>query len=251
MNNTPRPLYYLRVLLRADFVVLLKNTRAIIGGILPPLYILFITKSDKAQAKLGGSHFLVVLAITLGLLSLAFLGYSVNVARDRERGVFQRLRVTPAPAWTIMVSRLLVQVLVGEIIAVVVLIVGGRMNHITLSTGEYLSALLIALLESAMFLAIGQALVGLVKSATTVNALGSFLYAALLLTGLLGVSGALGGSFQTFAKWTPVGTIITVFQSVLHQIAWNGHTTLSLLACFGYIVVFGYAGVKWFKWDAQ
>jgi ABC-2 type transport system permease protein len=251
VNNTPKPLHYLRVLLQADFVVLLRSKRAIIVSILLPLYILFISKSSKAQSKLGGSHFLVILAITLGLLSLALMGYALNVARDRERGVFQRLRVTPVPTWVIMMSRLLVQVAIGEIITVAVLIVGSRMDHISLSVGEYLSTLLVTLLEAAVFLSVGQALVGLVKSAATVYAVGSLLYVVLFMSGFLGISGALGSTFQTFAYWTPVGTITAIFQSVLHQAAWNGHTTLSLLACFGYIAVCGFIGIKWFQWEAR
>ena len=99
-------------------------------------------------------------------------------------------------------------------------------------------------------LAIAQALVGLVKSATTVNALGSLLYVALLLSGLLGPSGVLGDTFKNISQWTPVGTIITVFQSALHQTAWDGHTWWSLLACFGYVVICSAAGIKWFQWDA-
>jgi ABC-2 type transport system permease protein len=251
VNKTPNPLYYVRVLLRTDFVVLLKTTRAILASVLAPVYILIIARSEKAQAKLGGSHFLVALALTMGLLSLALIAYTLNIARDRERGVFQRLRVTPAPTWTIMASRILMHVLVGEIIALAVLTISSRTNHITLSTGEYLSTLLVVLLEVAVFLSIGQALVGLVKSAATVTATGSLLYAAMLLTGLLGVSGILGSTFQTFSKWTPVGTIIGIFQAVLHQVAWNGHTTLCLLACFGYIVVFGFIGIRWFQWEAR
>lgn len=251
MNNTPKPLPYLRALLRADFTVLSRSIRAIVASILVPVYILFITKSEKSQGRLGGPHFLIVLAITIGLLSLSLMGYAVNVARDRERGVFQRLRVTPAPAWMIMASRLLVQIAVGEVIALVVLVLGSRFDHSTLSLGECLSTLLFAILESAMFLSLGQAVVGLIKSATTVNAVGSLLYVALLLSGLLGTSGVLGSSFETFAKWTPVGVAITVFQSVLHQVAWNGHTTLSLLACLGYIIVCSFIGIRWFQWEAR
>lgn len=251
MNNTANRLRYLRVLVQADFLVLLRSTRAMFASILAPVYILVISRSDKAQGRLGGSHFLVALAVTMGLLSLALVAYTLNIARDRERGVFQRLRVTPAPTWTIMASRILVQVIVGEVITLAVLIVSSRMNHIVLNPSEYIFTLLVALLEAAVFLSIGQALVGLVRSATTVAAAGSFLYAALLLTGLLGVSGVLGSTFQTFSKWTPVGTIMAVFQGALHQAPWDGHSWLSLLACFGYIVVFAGIGIKWFRWDAQ
>jgi ABC-2 type transport system permease protein len=90
-----------------------------------PFYIIFIT-SRNAKSTLGPPIFLVILAITIGLLSSSVLGYALTVARDRERGVFQRLRVTPAPTWVIMVSRLLVQVAANLVVTVVVLAVGKR-----------------------------------------------------------------------------------------------------------------------------
>ncbi len=258
MNNTPKPFKYLSPLLHADFLVLLKNKRALAISFVVPLYIIFITNissklkhGSAGQSKLGSAAFLVMLAITIGLISTSIMGYAVTMARDREKGVFQRLRVTPAPTWVIMVSRLLIQVLANLVITVVVLLVGSRVHHLSLSTSEYVWALLIATLGGAMFLAIGQALVGLVKSATTVNAIGTLLFAALLLSGLLGPSGILGSTFQNISKWTPVGTIISVFQSALHETAWNGHTSLSLLACFGYVIVFSAIGIIWFQWDTN
>jgi ABC-2 type transport system permease protein len=251
VNNTPQPFKYLSPLLHADFLVLLKNKRALYISLVVPLYIIFITNVKHAgQSKLGSDAFLVALAVTIGLMATSISGYALTVARDRERGVFQRLRVTPAPTWIIMLSRLLIQVLANLVITIVVLIVGSRVHHLTLGASEYVWALLVSILAGAMFLSIGQALVGLVKSATVVNAVGSLLYVALLLSGLLGPSGVLGSTFESISKWTPVGTIISVFQSALHQTAWNGHTSLSLLACFGYVIVFSAIGIIWFQWDA-
>jgi ABC-2 type transport system permease protein len=125
------------------------------------------------------------------------------------------------------------------------------MHSLTLGASDYGWTLLVSILAGAVFLAIGQALVGLIKSATVVNSVGGLLYVALLLSGLLGPSGALGSTFQNISQWTPVGVVITVFQSAPHQMAWDGQTWLSLLACFGYIVVCAAIGIRWFKWDAQ
>jgi ABC-2 type transport system permease protein len=250
VNKTQTPLQYLRPLLLADFIALLRNRRAVLVSILLPMALPFAAGNQKAQFSRGGSIVVMVLAVTLGLLSLAIMGYASSVSRDRERGIFQRLRVTPAPTWTIMVSRLLVQVVVGFVIAVAVLTIGSHMNHVSLNSGEYANTVLVAILESGLFLSIAQALVGLVKSAAMVNSPGSLLFVALALSGLWGVSGTLGSSFQSFAKWMPVGTVIPIFQSALHQMAWNRHTTLSLLACFGYIAVCLFIGIKWFKWEA-
>jgi hypothetical protein len=32
---------------------------------------------------------------------------------------------------------------------------------------------------------------------------------------------------------------------------WSSRDTLSLLACFGYIVVCAGIGIRWFQWDAR
>jgi ABC-2 type transport system permease protein len=244
-------LQYLRPLLLSDFITLLRNRRAVLVSILLPLALLFASGNQKGQLSRGGSIAVMVLAVTLGLLSLAIMGYASSVSRDGERGVFQRLRVTPAPTWTIMVSRLLVQVAVGLVIAIAVLITGSHIHHVSLNGGEYVNALLVATLECALFLSIGQALVGLVNSAAMVNSLGSLLFVALALSGLCGISGTLGAGFQLFARWTPVGTVIPIFQSALHQVSWNSDTTLNLFACLVYIAVCLIVGIKWFKWEAR
>jgi ABC-2 type transport system permease protein len=38
---------------------------------------------------------------------------------------------------------------------------------------------------------------------------------------------------------------------VLNPYAWYSRDTLSLLACFGYIVVFAGIGIRWFQWDER
>ena len=84
----------------------------------------------------AGSLFIIGLAIAYGLVSNSILGYALTVARDREQGVFQRLRVTPAPTWTIMTSRLAMQVLANLVITVIVVIVGSS-NSPRLTVGRH------------------------------------------------------------------------------------------------------------------
>ena len=107
-TGTPLQLV-LASLLRADFLVLLRNRRALLLSIVLPVFILITTNSSKSTHNFGGALFIVGLAIAYGLASASILGYALTVARDRDQGVFQRLRVTPAPTWTIMTSRLAMQ----------------------------------------------------------------------------------------------------------------------------------------------
>lgn len=236
-------------LLRADFLVFLKHRRALIISMVLPIFVLVSTTGSKATHNFGGAEFVIGLAISYGLLSTSLIGYALTIARDREKGVFQRLRVTPAPTWTIMTSRLVMQTVANLIIAVVVVIIGSQIHHISPSAGQYAVVLLVSILAGSVFLSIAQALVGLVKSAESVQAVARVLFAVLILLGLLGQSGVLGTFWDSVARWTPVGAVMTLFAGVLH--AWYSRDTLSLLVCLGYIVVFAGIGIRWFQWDAR
>jgi ABC-2 type transport system permease protein len=220
-------------------------------SILLPYLILASTSSEKSTADLGGSLFVIGLAITYGIASTSIMGYSLAVARDREKGVFQRLRVTPASTWAIMVSRLVVQVLANLIIALVVVVLGARVHHLSLSVAQYGLVLLVSILGGTMFLCIGQALVALVKSSETVTSTARFLYIGLVFFGLFGQSGSLGQTWDTVAMWSPVGTVMTLFAGVLNLSAWDGRDVESLLAVVGYIVVFAVVGIRWFQWEVR
>ncbi len=113
-------------LARADFTALVKNPRRLLLSFLLPILLLLITNSTKGTQHLGGALFVIGLSIAYGLASTSIMGYALSIARDRENAVFQRLRVTPAPTWTIMASRLAMQVLANLVIALVVVIVGAQ-----------------------------------------------------------------------------------------------------------------------------
>jgi ABC-2 type transport system permease protein len=238
-------------LLRADFLVFRKHRRVLIISLLLPVFVLVSTTGNKATHNFGGAEFVIGLAIAYGLLSTSLIGYALTVARDREKGVFQRLRVTPAPTWTIMTSRLAVQSVANLIIAIAVVIIGSQIHHISPTPGQYVLVVLVSVLAGAVFLSIAQALVGLVQSADSVQAITRVLFAVLILLGILGQSGALGAFWSSVARWTPVGAVMTLFAGVLDLHTWNSRDTLSLLVCLGYIVVFAGIGIRWFRWDAR
>jgi ABC-2 type transport system permease protein len=238
-------------LFRADFLVFLKHRRALFISALLPLFLLLSTNGDKATHNFGGAVFVVGLAISYGLLATSIVGYALTMSRDREKGVFQRLRVTPAPTWMIMMSRLAMQGVASLILSLVVVIIGCRVHNLSPTIGEYVLVLLVAQLAAAVFLSIAQALVGLVRSADTVKAIARVLLAILILLGTLGQSGALGGAWGDIARWSPVGISMTLFAGVLNLHAWYSRDTISLVVAVGYIVFFAGIGIRWFQWDAR
>jgi ABC-2 type transport system permease protein len=247
--NAISPLKCLKFLMQADFRVFIKNKRSLIISTIFPVFLLFAWNNKGTLKAFGGPLFVLAIVITISIMSLSIFGYTLAVARDREKGVFQRLRVTPAPTWTIMTSRLLIQQIANLIVAIIVLIIGGRLYHVSLNVEDYVCVLLISLLAGAVFLSIGQALAGLLKSADTINAVARFTFIGLMLFGLLGLSGALGPTVKTIATWSPFGTVIRVYEGIPSLGTWSVHTSLALITCFGYVIVFSAIGIKYFRWE--
>ncbi|MEO7047674.1 MAG: ABC transporter permease, partial [Ferruginibacter sp.] len=96
----------LTALLKADFITQWRNRRSVVLVLLVPVIILI---SWKGLIKTFGGPFVISNCITIGLTAIGLMGYSNSIARDRDKGIFQRLRVAPVPSWSIMVSRLVVQ----------------------------------------------------------------------------------------------------------------------------------------------
>jgi ABC-2 type transport system permease protein len=238
-------------LFQADFAAFRKRRRSLVISLLLPVFLLVTTNSSKATHNFGGAEFVIGLAIAYGLCATAIVGYALSVSRDREKGVFQRLRVTPAPTWTIMASRLAMQALANLILSLVVVIIGTRLHHLSLSLGQYVLVLLVSILAGAVFLSIAQALVGLVRSADTIQAVARVLLAILILLGTLGQSGSLGTGWQDISRWSPVGVTMTLFAGVLNLHAWNATDTGAVAAALGYIVIGAGLGIGRFQWEAR
>jgi ABC-2 type transport system permease protein len=247
--------------------VQLRNNRALLVSFALPLvllYALFASFAVKRGIILGDPQFKVAAALTLGMASIAILGYSMTVARDREKGVFQRLRATPAPTWTIMASRLLVQVAAILAMALVLLVAanlfvgvypGSTLDSNSPDPADYLVAYLLTFIcvifSSALFLSVGQALAGLVQSADTLNAVGRIAYIPLFALGLFGHSTIFGTNFELISRWSPGGTVITLLSGAMNPSSWNSDTWLALAASTAYSVVFAGIGIRWFQWGAR
>lgn len=247
--HAPSTALAVRALLTADGMVLLRSRQIILLNFVVPIAILFIT--NRGGSRIGNPGFLIGMALTYGLLSSGLIAYSTTLAGDRAAGVFQRLRVTPAPTWAIMGSRLAVQFAADIVMGIVVMIVGSIIHNVVFTPSVYVLILVVSLLGAAVFLAIGQALVGLVKSAGVVNAIARVLYIVLFLAGILGPTGILGDDFKNFSAWTPVGALMELFGAVTAAGTWSAQNTWQVVALLGYAAVFAGIGIRWFRWEAE
>lgn len=244
----PKTSAALAALLRADLKTQWRNRRSVVLLLLVPVIILISWKG--LIEKMGGA-FALSTCITIGLTAIGLMGYSNAIARDRDKGVFQRLRVTPVPTWSIMVSRLVVQLLMILLVTTFVFLVGSEYDKVNLTPTGYALSYLTALVGGAMYLGLGQMIVGLVKNAETVNSTTRLVYFLFIMVGMFGDLGVLGKELQKIIRWSPYGTVKNILASSMQPSNWDNTSTLALLATLGYAILFSYLGIKNFKWNTN
>jgi len=235
-------------LLKADLIAQWRNRRASIMVVLIPSIILISWKG--LVGKFGGA-FVYSNCITFGLIAIGLLGYANAIARDRDKGIFQRLRVTPAPRWTIIASRLAVQLLMIIITTIILFILGIQVDHIKMGTSSYLLGFLIAIVGGATYLSLGQMIVGLVKNPETVNVTSRLVFFLFIMVGQFASFGAFGPTLTAIADWSPYGTTKNMLSAAFIPGAWKNQTNLYLLAGLGYTAVFTFFGIRYFRWSTK
>jgi ABC-2 type transport system permease protein len=172
MQTIPKTSTALSSLLRADLVTQWRNRRSFILLLLVPVIILI---SWKGIVEKFGGPFALSSCITIGLVAIGLMGYSNSVARDRDKGIFQRLRVAPMPGWCIMVSRLLIQLIMIVLLTTIIFIAGNNIDHITLSPSGYIISFLTAIVGGASPWS-WPLIVGLIQNPETVNSTSRLTY---------------------------------------------------------------------------
>jgi ABC-2 type transport system permease protein len=235
-------------LLRADLTAQWRNRRSSIMVILIPVIILI---SWKGLIDKFGGAFALSNCITVGLNAIGLMGYTNSIARDRDKGIFQRLRVAPASNWAIMASRLTVQLIMITLMTIIVFIVGYKFDNITMNMGGYVLGFVVALIGGAVYLSMGQVIVGLIKNPETVNATTRLVYFAFIMIGMFGEFGMLGTEIGQITKYSPYGSVKAIVSAGLSPATWSAQTTTALLVTLGYTLVFTTLGVRWFRWSTR
>ena len=246
--NIPKTSAVLKTLLRADLTTQWRNRRATLLVLLIPAVILI---SWKGLIPKFGTAFVLSNCITVGLNAIGLMGYTNSVARDRDKGIFQRLRITPAPRWTIMISRLIVQLLMIAIVTTILFIVGYQFDHIVMTTSGYALAFCVAIIGGAVYLSLGQVIVGLIHNAETVNVVTRLVYFIFIMVGMFGSLNMLGKEVGEVSRWSPYGTTQRIIADALYTNAWTQTSSIALLVTIGYTIVFAILGIRWFRWQSS
>src|SRR2546422_676296 len=134
---------------------------------------------------------------------------------------------------------------------VLLLVAADLFEGVSLIAEAYLLTFICVIFSSALFLGVGQALAGLIKSADTLNAVGRIAYLPLFALGLFAHSTIFGTTFELISRWSPGGTVETLLSGAMNPSSWNSDTWLALAVSTAYSVVFAGIGIRWVQWGGR
>jgi ABC-2 type transport system permease protein len=235
-------------LLRADVFVQWRQRRALFMSHLVP--VAFVVAYKDLIPVIGGPAVLAI-CIAVGLPATGLMAYSATVARDRERGVFQRLRAAPVPTAAIMGSRIIVQLAVITTMTITTCAFAAAFAGVNLSASSFLMVVVAALIGGATFLGMGQLVVAILRSSEAVGATVRLLYVVIAIVGGMGATGTFGSQVKNIVIWSPFGTSKGLLLAAMSPDPITASSVTALALTVGYAVVFAVAGTRWFKWTLE
>ena len=239
--------------LRAEQLLYWRSRESAVFTFIFPL-MLFLLLGSVYTGKIYGvsaSQALLAALLAYGCAMVAFAGLAITLTIRREQGLLKRLRATPLPPHTYMVS-LLASTLIVFALETVALFLLGRVVFGTPFPGRVGSLALLVILGGVSFAALGVGLSGLIRSAE-----GSSAVVNLVVLPMAFLSGAFGPTrhyphfLRAIGALLPLKYLVDLFNGVYlhgHDLWWDP-TAIGVLAAWGAVGVA--AAVLRFRWEPR
>jgi ABC-2 type transport system permease protein len=203
------------------------------------------------EGGIKGSWFLQAGMIGYGVAATCFAGLAITLVVRRESGVLKRVRSTPLPPATYIVSVLASTFLVFLIEAALIMTLGKTIFDVPLPD-NMLSVLAILLIGAASFAAMGVGMTALVRSAEGSSAVINAVYLPMAI---------LSGTFFSTQSYPPflhaiaIALPLTHFTEVTRDVminnehVWNDLPSLSVVLAWGLVGLFG--AIRGFRWQPR
>ncbi len=196
---------------RMETRLLLRNGEQLLLALVVPVLVLFGGVKGIERLDLSLSHTpideLTPGVLALAVMSTAFTSLAIATGFERRYGVLKRLGASPLPRQGLLLGKvgalLLVEVLQGVVITLVALVLGWSP---TLTTRGLCGVLVMAVLGTAAFAALGLFVAGALRAEATL-AVANLVYLLLAAGGGVVLPASTYGGFAGVVRWLPSGAL--------------------------------------------
>jgi ABC-2 type transport system permease protein len=198
---------------------------------------------------LGGLRIIDLYAAIAIVLTLATLGLQAApqvLATYRERGILRRLATTPARPAALLGAQLVMSLLT-VLVSIAIVLVLARVAFDVPFPRQVAGFVVAFLLSAGATFAIGLFIAAVAPSGKTANTIGTLAFFPLMfLAGLWTPREVFPGWLRSIADYSPLGAAERAVQGAMSGDwpAWG-----SLAALVAYMLVFGLAAARLFRWE--
>lgn len=239
--------------LRSEQLVFWRSREAAFFIFLFPL-LLFVLLGSVYSGKIYGvpaPEALLAGLVGYGCANTAFAGLAIQLVIRRENGILKRLRSTPLPPATYVVS-LLVSTLIVFVLQTVALFLIGRAFYGTPFPSDVGSFVAAVVIGAAVFAALGTATASVIRSAEGSSAVVNF-----ILLPMAFLTGSFGPTHHYPAFLRAIGDVLPLkyFIKLVNAVYLHGHGFWTQPGALAVLAAWGVAGLLFtalkFRWEPR
>ncbi len=205
----------------------------------------------KKEGGIKGSSFLQAGMIGYGVAATCFAGLAITLVVRRESGVLKRVRSTPLPGATYIVSVLASTFVVFLIEAALIITLGRTIFGVPVPE-DLASLLAVLLIGAASFAAMGLGMTAYVRSAEGSSAVVNAVYLPMaILSGTFFTTAAYPPFLHAIAAVLPLTHFTELTRDVMvrNEHVWSDPGSLAILLAWGAIGLVG--ALRGFRWQPR
>jgi ABC-2 type transport system permease protein len=216
------------LLTQAEINRLRRNRRYLIFTVGLPviLYLIFAKEGTSAYGVDFSAYYMVAMA-TFGSFAGALNGNAIRIAEERKVGWIRQLRLTPLPASSYVIAKILTSMATTIVSIVIVLLLGRFYGGVHLAAWQWLVVAAIVWLGSTIFAALAVA-IGYRYPPDQAQPITLTFY--LLFTILGGVWFPLTGALGNIGRGTPTYEAIKISTDVIGNLSVPAYLIIGLVA---------------------
>jgi ABC-2 type transport system permease protein len=223
------------------FAVLFPTLLVVILGCVPSF-----RESNKDLGGLSVIDLYVPISIALSLALLGLTALPSSLGTYREKGILRRLAVTPVPPARLLLAQMLTN-LIMAIIAVTLVIAVSRIAFDVAMPRQIVGYVVAFLLAAAALFSIGLLIAAVAPSGRAAPSIGMILYFPIMFfAGLWIPMAVMPIGLRHISDFTPLGAGVQALQDAAGG-SWPQPLHLAVL--IGYVIVFGVAAARFFRWE--
>jgi ABC-2 type transport system permease protein len=190
--------------------------------------------------------------IVLNALSFGLVGSSTMMLEMREKSILRRLQATTLPAWQLIVSYLLVNIIVGTLQSTLIIVVGVVLYDVPVSFQSLALAYPMIVLGLLTFMSLGGIISGVAPKAGTATAVGMTLYFLLMfISDMIFPLDMLPEGLRNVIPYLPAYPVVQLVRSAMLESVLNPQwmTYLALLVVYGVIATL--IASRLFRWEPK